>query len=81
MPAIGETQRVVLLLNEKTTREDPPPHSYSFQVPASVLLEPPVPKDKITIAIRGVKAGTYFVRLQVDRAESPLAAHTEVVIP
>lgn len=86
-PAIGETQRVTLFLNEITTGA-PPPHSYSFPLPASALLNPPGPKDTITIAVSGVAAGTYLVRLQVDGAESPLAADAagqynapQVVVP
>jgi hypothetical protein len=71
-PAIGESQRVILLLNEINTGSGTPPHGYSFQLPAPVLLNPPGPKATVTVAISGVKAGTYLVRLQVNGAESPL---------
>jgi hypothetical protein len=84
-PPIGDLQRVVLLLNQIVAIPPPPltsppeeikAESYSFIAPARVTLSPPSgppgSKSTITIPIRGVKAGTYLVRIQVDGAESPL---------
>lgn len=76
-PAVGETQRVILLLNEikpdfVSPPDTSPPLSYSFQAPPMALLSPPGPTENITIPISGVKAGTYLIRIQVDGAESPL---------
>ena len=61
---IGKNQRVALLLNS-TTALNPPAHSF--------LSSPRVADStSMTNAIPGVGAGQYFVRLQVDGAESPL---------
>jgi hypothetical protein len=74
-PAVGLTQRVVLLLNELIPHPTSPPEtpsSYSFHAPPMAMLSPPGPTEDITIPISGVKAGTYLARVQVDGAESPL---------
>jgi hypothetical protein len=77
-PAIGDTQRVVLLLNELMPSGSPPeelrPYSFSApsRLPWSPPLSPPGPSPTISIPISGVQAGDYLVRLQVDGAESPL---------
>ena len=81
-PAIGETQRVVLFLNQFIPITSPPssgeesPDSYSFIAPTRRPLSPPTsppgPSVNITIPIKGVRAGSYLVRIQVDGAESPL---------
>jgi hypothetical protein len=81
-PAIGDTQRVVLLLNEFIPITSPPssgeeiPNSYSFIAPTRRPLSPPTsppgPSVNVTIPIKGVRAGSYLVRIQVDGAESPL---------
>jgi len=79
-PAIGDNQRVVLLLNEFIPLTSPPqavtPESYSFNAPSRIPLSPPLgppgSTNTITIPIAGVKAGTYLLRIQVDGAESPL---------
>jgi len=81
-PAIGETQRVVLFLNQFMPIASPPPavdavpDAYSFIAPTRRPLSPPTsppgPSENITIPIKGVKAGSYLVRIQVDGAESPL---------
>lgn len=75
-PAIGESQRVALQLNEFRQMLSPPDTSpalsYSFAAPPIALLSPPGPTKDITISISGVRAGTYVVRVQVDGAESPL---------
>lgn len=78
-PAVGHTQRVVLLLNELIPHPTSPPEttdstprSYSFNAFPMAMLSPPGPTEDITIPISGVKAGTYLARVQVDGAESPL---------
>lgn len=63
-PAVGAGQRVVLLLNQTTGAA---PLSYTFVPPA-----PQTDSTSLAIPIGGVRAGTYFVRLQVGGAESPL---------
>jgi len=63
-PTIGKTQRVLLLLNEITTQA---PQAYTF------IAEPRnADVNTLTILISGVKAGDYFVRVQIDGAESLL---------
>jgi hypothetical protein len=63
-PVVGQGQRVVLLLHETAAVA---PAAYTFR-------EKPQTADTNTleIAISGVKSGQYFVRVQVDGAESPL---------
>lgn len=79
-PAVGDSQRVVLLLNEFLPPASPPQSAevtasaYSFTVPPRVSTSPP--GQDIAVAISGVKAASYLVRVQVDGAESPLAANT-----
>jgi hypothetical protein len=85
-PAVGDTQRVVLFLNQFTPLTSPPgngeetPDSYSFVAPTRRPLSPPTsppgPSVNITIPIRGVRAGSYLVRIQVDGAESPLEVNS-----
>jgi hypothetical protein len=59
---VGKNQRAVLLLNATAGSA-----SHSF-------LAPPRPADgtSLTIAIPAVPAGQYFIRLQIDGAESPI---------
>jgi hypothetical protein len=80
-PAVGDTQRVVLFLNELIPVGGPPgpdesqAQAYSFIAPSRIPLSPPIPpgpSQNISIPISGVKAGDYLVRIQVDGAESPL---------
>jgi hypothetical protein len=83
-PAIGDTQRVVLLLNQFNPAASPPTsppqelksESYSFVAPSRLPLSPPSgplgASETVTIPIKGVKAGPYLVRMQVDGADSPL---------
>jgi hypothetical protein len=74
-PAIGQSQRVVLILNEFVAAPSSPPaspFSYSFIAPPRPPSSPPGPTENVTIGVRGVKAGDYLVRVQVDGAESPL---------
>jgi hypothetical protein len=73
-PGLGKGQRAVLLLNSV------PP-----ALAAHVFPNPPAPADTATVAftIAGVTPGNYFVRVQVDGAESPWHPTTgpQVAIP
>ncbi|HJW10539.1 MAG TPA: Pvc16 family protein, partial [Albitalea sp.] len=62
-PPVVQGQRLVLLLNERATTA---PASYSF------IAKQPATSSTVQISISGVKAAEYFVRLQVDGAESPV---------
>jgi hypothetical protein len=82
-PPVGDAQRVMLILNEIAPVASPPVASsgasYSFLAPSRTNVSPPLnPPDStqiFDIPIKGVKAGTYLVRVQIDGAESPLTAH------
>lgn len=63
-PPIHAGQRVVLMLNQATNQA---PAAYSF-----AAHPPDADTDMISIPISGVKAADYFVRIQVDGAESSL---------
>jgi len=69
-PAIGEQQKILLLLNQVDNLPGKAPMAYSFG--ESVPISPPGPAEHIIIPISGVKAGQYLVRIRVDAAESPL---------
>jgi hypothetical protein len=61
-------QTAVLLLNEATAPPPPTPAAYSFSL-GPLLAN----TSTITFPITGVKSGiTYFVRVQIDGAESAL---------
>ena len=74
IPVIGEKQRVTLIMNKIKELLSPPdtttPLSYSFSLSPVNPLSPPDPF--LTFSIKGVKAGKYLLRIQVDGAESPL---------
>src|SRR5262249_15015074 len=87
-PAVGDAQRVVLLLNEFMPSLGSPPEAidgtalaYSFSAPSRALLSPPGPTENLTIPVSGAKAGTDLVRVQVDGAESPLSVDTNPASP
>jgi hypothetical protein len=63
-PAVGKGQRAVLLLNNLP----------GFPPAAHAFTNPPAPAVTATpsFAISGVGTGDYFVRVQVDGAESPV---------
>ena len=75
-PAVIQGQRLVLLLNERTTTA---PAAYTFTD------KQPATGSTVQIPISGVKPAEYFVRLQVDGAESPVdlspSSVTKVTIP
>jgi hypothetical protein len=81
-PPIGDTQRVVVLLNEFVPLTSPPTpitgevSAYSFAIPPRVPVSPPPgppgESNTLTAQVSGVEAGPTLVRIQVDGAESPL---------
>jgi hypothetical protein len=72
-PPVAPRQPVVLLLNERSTRQ---PAAYSFDCPRRADTT-----TTLRIAVRDVKAGEYLVRLQVDGAESLLTVDTDPSSP
>ncbi len=62
-PPVIQDQRLVLLLNERSTVA---PASYTFTD------KQPATGSNVQMSISGVKSAEYFVRLQVDGAESPV---------
>lgn len=68
---IGVAQRVRMLLNQSDAPLGAVPRSFSFNVPAgNGVVAPGIETNAISIAIPGVPAGRYIVRLQVDGAMS-----------
>ena len=77
-------QRYLLLMNAFNPIGSPPAsplqpaksESYSFAAPSAIPLSPPSgpvgPTNLITFNVKGVRAGTYLARLQVDGADSSL---------
>lgn len=63
-PMIGQSQRVVLRLNEQTSN---PPASYT-----AISEGRDADSSRVTLTFGEVKSGTYWVRLEVDGAESLL---------
>ena len=70
---IGKDQRVLLMLNRVTGGA---PAAYSF-----VAAPRTADANSITIAIAGVPAGDYLVRVQIDGAESLLQVDTNPASP
>lgn len=67
-PGALQGQTAVLLLNEATVPAPPAPAAYTF-----ALGPLPANTSTITFPVTGVKTGiTYFVRVQIDGAESPI---------
>jgi Pvc16 N-terminal domain len=68
-PVVQAGQRAMLLLNEATSPPPPAPAAYTFALP-------PLASDtnNLTFDLTNVKGGgtTYFVRVSVDGAESPM---------
>lgn len=75
---VGETQRVVLLLNQLLPASsppdpsDPPPRAYTFRRLEEDLGSPPGPSNSVVVQVRDVANGDYLVRVQIDGAESLL---------
>ena len=69
-PAVGNRQRVFLLLSEFNAPSNRAPRAYSFPAPPRSAAE----TNTIVIRAADVVPGDYLLRVQVDGAESPLAA-------
>jgi Pvc16 N-terminal domain len=73
-PPVGRSQRVVLLLNElHPAPAGPPPRAYSFPAAPRPPTDPPEAAS-LVVKVAGVVPGDYLVRVQVDGAESVVAA-------
>ncbi|MCK6554660.1 DUF4255 domain-containing protein [Candidatus Binatia bacterium] len=68
-PPVAPAQRVVLLLNERAEHDS---LAYSFVAPQGDK-----DTDAVTVPIKGVKPARYWVRVQVDGAESLLDTDPE----
>jgi len=73
-PPTGETQRVVLILNELNPPAARLARAYSFTADPRTLVSPSMPGTSIDIRFKHVMPGPYLARVQVDGAESPLTA-------
>ncbi|MGH2674143.1 MAG: DUF4255 domain-containing protein [Actinomycetota bacterium] len=70
-PAVGRSQRVVLLLNRLVAAGAGSAAAYSFVAPPRAPPDPPEAAS-LTVSVSGVVPDDYLVRVQVDGAESPL---------
>jgi hypothetical protein len=77
-PAVGRTQRVVLLLNEFNPPSNRAVRRYSFEAPPDNGIQDDAETTaSITFAMSGVASDEYLLRVQVDGAESPLTVDTD----
>ncbi|MGR3279143.1 DUF4255 domain-containing protein [Acaryochloris marina NIES-2412] len=67
---IASQQQVTLILNERTVEH---PSAYLFEAPHRTA-----DTQSITVEVEDVKPGEYFVRIQIDGAESSLKIDPEV---
>jgi hypothetical protein len=77
-PKVARSQRVTLLLGEKNPPADTAGRSYSIAAPPEngITAVGQTETDTIEFSLEGVVAGLYFVRVQVDGAESLLLVET-----
>ncbi len=68
-PTLQQGQRVALLLNQATMPPPPAPAAYTFSLPTLATNS-----NTLTFTLNNVQGGgtTYFIRVTVDGAESPL---------
>jgi hypothetical protein len=73
-PPVGRAQRVALLLSEKEPVASPPARAFSIAAPAEngITVVGQADTATITFSLAGVANGNYFLRVQVDGAESAL---------
>ncbi|MFI5177527.1 MAG: DUF4255 domain-containing protein [Vicinamibacterales bacterium] len=71
-PAVTQTQRASIVLNELNTPSNRTARAFSFDAVARNQPGDPPETDTLVFPISGVAAGDYLVRVQVDGAESPL---------
>jgi hypothetical protein len=72
-PAVGRRQRVLVSLNEHHPPAGQVGRAYTFAAPLPAA-GGPATVDRVTVPVPGVPPGTYLVRVQVDGAQSLLAA-------
>jgi len=72
-PAVFDSQRVSLLLNEVNPPSTRPPLALSFPARRDVL-SPPGSTTSIDVPLTDVMPTGYLARLQVDGAQSPLVS-------
>jgi hypothetical protein len=70
-PNVGRAQRGLLFLNEYDPPSTRAARAYSFQAVPRPPSDPPE-SDALTFPIKGVAAGDYVLRVQIDGADSPL---------
>jgi hypothetical protein len=82
-PPVGKTQFVKLLLNEFGAPTTRPAHDYSFTAPKDngIVNANQIETTTVVFAVSRVRGGTYFLRVQVDGAESPLAVDKNEASP
>lgn len=80
-PPVGQTQRVLILLNEFDPPDTRPAHAYQFELPPRNQPGDPAFTTTITAAVSGITAGDYVVRIQVDGADSLPAVETDETAP
>lgn len=73
-PKVGRSQRVTLLLGERNPPAGTPGRAYSIAAPPEngITTAGQTETDTIIFSLAGVEIGMYFVRVQVDGAESSL---------
>lgn len=72
-PSVGKKQRVVLFLNEyQTTAVSAKAYSFNAPKDNGISDEQQEETNSIKFGVTKVVSGTYFIRVQVDGAESPL---------
>jgi hypothetical protein len=66
-PEVQPGQRLTILLNQIPTTSPPAPTAYTFNLPPLT-----VASINLTCDVTGVASGSYFLRVKIDGAESPL---------
>jgi hypothetical protein len=71
-PMITKNQRAVLFMNELNPPSNRAARAYSFESAPHNKPADPDETDTLVFPIKGVRAGDYLARMQVDGADSPL---------
>jgi hypothetical protein len=82
-PTVGRSQRVTLLLGESNPPANTPGRSFSIAAPPENGITVVGQKETatITFSLQDVGTGQFFVRAQVDGAESALTVDTNLASP